>query len=310
MKPERKVRTVFDMPTQDYVSPGSIFCQGCGAILTVKLMLKALGEKTVIVNAAGCFTLAVVYPHTIFKTSWLYTAMACAPAGAQGIRDALDILIEKGKVSKDEDLNILVVTGDGAASSIGLQSTITAIHRNLDFWYLAYDNQAFMNTGVQKSETTPFGATTSTTKPTNLFPLGTEQEPLDLFDIWLAAKPSYVATVSHSHPVDFLDKVERVKEVKGPKLFHCLSACPPGWDYDPALTVKIGRLAVESGLWVLKEAVNGNVIHTYIPKKRVPVEEYLKLQGRFSHLFYPTKNEKAIKEIQRKVDEYWSKVKQ
>ncbi|MBO3768661.1 MAG: thiamine pyrophosphate-dependent enzyme [Thermoproteota archaeon] len=305
MKLEKKIKTIFDIPIQEYVAPGGIFCQGCGAILAARLILKLLGERTVVVNAAGCFTLAVVYPYTVFKASWLYTAMACAPAGAQGIRDALDILIEKRKIDKNEDLNILVVTGDGAASSIGLQSTITAIHRNLDFWYLAYDNQAFMNTGAQKTETTPFGAATSTTKPTSLSPLGTEQEPLDLFSVWVSAGAPYVATVSPSYPVDFLDKVERAKEIKGPKLFHCLSGCPPGWNYEPALTIKVGRLAVESGVWALKEAVNGTIKHTYIPKKRIPVEEYLKIQGRFEHLFKPVKNKEAIEEIQRKVDKYW-----
>ncbi|MEM0220115.1 MAG: pyruvate synthase, partial [Thermoproteota archaeon] len=115
MKLEKKIKTIFDIPIQEYVAPGGIFCQGCGAILAARLILKLLGERTVVVNAAGCFTLAVVYPYTVFKASWLYTAMACAPAGAQGIRDALDILIEKRKIDKNEDLNILVVTGDGAA---------------------------------------------------------------------------------------------------------------------------------------------------------------------------------------------------
>ena len=150
------------------ISPGTPLCAGCGGLLALRLALKVLGKNVVIVNAAGCFTLLSVYPYTPFNSSWMYTAMACAPAGAQGIRDALDILIKKGKLKREEDLKVVVLTGDGTANDIGLQSTSAAIHRGLDFYYFCYDNEAFSNTGFQMSSATPFGSKTNTSFPGNI----------------------------------------------------------------------------------------------------------------------------------------------
>jgi pyruvate ferredoxin oxidoreductase beta subunit len=159
-----------DISKEENVSPGTALCAGCGGLLALRLALKVLGEKVVIVNAAGCFTLLSVYPFNPFHSSWMYTAMACAPAGAQGVRDALDILIKKGKWKKDDDVKVLVLTGDGTANDIGLQSTSAALQRKLDFYYFCYDNEAYSNTGFQMSSATPFGSKTSTTIPGELNP--------------------------------------------------------------------------------------------------------------------------------------------
>lgn len=308
MMPKTRFRTMKDIPKEEYVEPGTPLCAGCGAILTMRLFHKALGGNVVWVNAAGCMTLLIVYPYTPLKSSWMYTAMACAPAGAQGIRDALDALMEKGKLSPDEDLKVAVVTGDGAAYDIGLQSTSGAIHRNLDFYYLCYDNEAFGNTGFQFSSATPYGSKTATSPPTPLRPEGHRGRKKDLFEIWRAHKPPYLATISPSHPVDMMRKVEKAGKFKGPKLFISMAPCTPGWGYEPKETVKLAKLAVETGVWPLKEAIYGEVRHTYIPRKLKPVEEYLRPQARFRHLFYPTPREDIISAIQEEVKAYWHKV--
>ena len=261
-----------------------------------------LGKKPVFVNAAGCMPLSAVYPFTPFHGSWLYTAMASAPAGAQGVRDALDILKAKGRISDDQDLDVVVLTGDGSAYGMGLSATSGAIERNLDFLYLCYDNEGYGNTGQQTSAATPLGARTSTNT------LGFSGDKKDLFAIWAAHDPAYVATVIGAEPLDLARKIEKAATMKGPRLILALSPCPTGWDYDPKLTVEIGKLAVKTGIWPLKEYVEGRVTHTRIPHPRVPVEEYLKLQGRFKHLFEPVRDDFTLADIQARVDAYWAEV--
>ena len=293
-----------DISADEYIASGTPLCSGCGGLLALRLAHKVLGKNVVIVNAAGCFTLLSVYPYSPFDSSWMYTAMACAPAGAQGIRDALDILIKKRKLSDDEDLKVVVLTGDGTANDIGLQSTSAAIHRGLDFYYFCYDNEAFSNTGFQMSSATPFGSKTSTSFPGKSNPGGTIQRKKDLFEIWRAHKPPYIATISPSHPIDLSNKFEKASGIKGPKLFITFSPCPPGWDFSASKSVEIGKLAVQTGLWPLKEAVDGVVEHTVVPKFK-PIEEYLKTQNRYDHLFDPVKQVDVINIIQKDIDDYW-----
>jgi pyruvate ferredoxin oxidoreductase beta subunit len=305
---ETKFKTLRDVPLEEYLSPGNSLCAGCGGVLTVRLFHKALGENVVLVNAAGCMSLLLVYPYAPLKSSWMYTAFASAPAGAQGIRDALDVLIAKGKVPHSEDLKVLVVTGDGAAYDIGLQSTSGAIQRDLDFYYLVYDNEAYGNTGFQVSSSTPFGSSTTTTLSTNDFPAGNESKKKDLFEIWRAQKPPYIATVSSSQPVDLLRKIEKSSANSGPKLFIAYSGCPTGWGYEPQETVKIEQLAIETGIWPLKEAMRGELRHTFIPRVLKPVESYLRTQERFRHLFFPERNDAVLRLWQENVNSYWREV--
>jgi len=248
------------------------------------------------------------YPYSPLKSNWLYTAFASAPAGAQGIRDALDLLISKGKLPKSEDLKVVVVTGDGAAYDIGLQSTSGAIHRGLDFYYLCYDNESYGNTGFQMSSSTPFGSSSKTTPPTPEAPIGNTTPKKDLFEIWRAHKPPYIATLSSSHGVDFLRKLEKGSARKGPKLYLAMAACPTGWGFDPSRSVEVEKLAVATGVWPLKEAVDGVTKHTFVPRGLNPVREYLRTQERFSHLFQPTENSAAIARIQTTVNNYWALV--
>lgn len=293
-----------DLPSTHLLGAGTSMCAGCGGLEALHEIYDLLGKKTVFVNAAGCMTLLSVYPFTPFRGSWLYTAMASAPAGAQGVRDALDILMEQGRLPREEDEEVVVLTGDGAAYGMGLSATSGAMERDLNFLYICYDNEGYGNTGQQYSGATPHAAKTATSKG----PRGYKGYKKDLFSIWVAHKPAYVATVVGAEPLDLARKIETAKSLRGPRLIIALSPCPVGWEYDPSLTVEIGKLAVETGIWPLKEYVNGKVIHTKIPRERLPVEEYLRRQGRFAHLFSPVRNEALLQELQTRVDAYWEGV--
>jgi pyruvate ferredoxin oxidoreductase beta subunit len=301
---ETKFRRKKDLPSTHLLGTGTPMCAGCGGLEAIHQIYDILGENTVFINAAGCMTLLSVYPFTPFRGSWLYTAMASATAGAQGVRDGLDVLLDKQRIESEEDLQVVVLTGDGSAYGMGLSATSSAIERGLDFLYICYDNEGYGNTGQQYSEATPHGAQTATSKGPRGFP-GYKK---DLFAIWAAHRPAYVATVVGAEPLDLARKIERAKSLKGPRLILALSPCPTGWHYDPGESVEIGKLAVKTGVWPLKEYVDGEVIHTKVATKRLPVEEYLKRQGRFSHLFQPQRNETLLKEIQARVDGYWQVV--
>lgn len=300
-------KSIKQIPREEELAGGTGLCGGCGGLLALRLFHKAVGPNAVFVNAAGCLTLLAVFPFSPFHSSWLYTAMASAPAGAQGIRDALDVLIAKGALAKDEDLKVVVVTGDGAAHGIGLQATLAAIHRGLDFYYLCYDNEAFGNTGFQLSPASPYGSRTTTTPPGPRAPVGTASRKQDLFALWHAQRPAFVATVSTAYPLDLMDKVARAGRLAGPKLFISLASCPPGWGIEPADSVELAKLAVDCGVWPLKEALDGGAVaHTVVPARRVPVENYLRRQARYRHLFEPVRQEAALRRLQADVDEYWA----
>ncbi len=298
---ETKFQSLKDLPTSHLLGAGTAMCAGCGGLEALHGIYDILGEKTVFINAAGCMTLLSVYPFTPFRGSWLYTAMASAPAGAQGVRDALDILLEKERIGPEDDLQTVVLTGDGSAYGMGLSATSAAIERGLDFIYICYDNEGYGNTGHQYSGATPHGARTATSKG----PRGFGGHKKDLFAVWAAHRPSYVATVVGSEPLDLARKIEKARELKGPRLIIVLAPCPTGWDYDPMETVEIGKLAVKTGVWPLKEYIDGKIAHTRMPRKRLPVEDYLKKQGRFAHLFDPHCQGEIVKEIQGRVDAYW-----
>jgi pyruvate ferredoxin oxidoreductase beta subunit len=301
---ETAFRRMKDLPSTHLLGTGTPMCAGCGGLQALHLIYDILGEKNVFVNAAGCMTLLSVYPFTPFRGSWLYTSMASAPAGAQGIRDALDILLEQDRIKPDEDLDVVVLTGDGAAYGMGLSATSGAMERDLDFIYICYDNEGYGNTGQQYSGATPHAAKTATSKG----PRGFVGYKKDLFSIWAAHKPAYLATVIGSEPVDLARKIEKIKGLKGPRMIITLAPCPTGWDFDPRESIDIGKLAVKTGVWPLKEYVDGKVVHTKKPYPRIPIEEYLKKQGRFAHLFKPKRDERLLAELQAKVDEYWEGV--
>jgi pyruvate ferredoxin oxidoreductase beta subunit len=293
-----------DLPADEFLSGGSPLCAGCGGLTTLRLVHKVLGGNVVIVNAAGCLTLVASYPYTPLRSSWLYTTMGGPSAAAQGIRDAVDVLRSQGRLAEGDDLKVLVLAGDGSSYEMGLSATSAAIHRNLDFWYLCYDNEAYGNTGFQTS------AASALTSQTATSPEGVTRTKKDLFEIWRAQRPPYLATISSHEPVDLAEKVRRSMTVTGPKMFIALAVCPPGWGFDPELSEEIAHRAVQTGVWPLKEAVAGVVRHTYIPDRLHPVEEYLEPQRRFRHLFHPQRRDDLIGAIQAPVDAYWQHVRE
>jgi pyruvate/2-oxoacid:ferredoxin oxidoreductase beta subunit len=228
---------------------------------------------------------------------------------AQGVRDALDILLAAGRLQPEDDVQVVVVAGDGSTYDMALSATSGTLYRQLDYWYICYDNEAYGNTGMQQSSATPYAARTATTAGdaglTGGVPLGKK----DIFEIWRAHTPPYIATVSPRHSVDLARKFEKAKQFKGPKLFLALAPCPTGWLYDPAKTQEYARLAVECGIFPLKEAVHGEVTHTYVRRRWRPVVEYLQGQGRFRHLFAPVRQEAVLRTMQEVVDRYWVSVK-
>lgn len=300
------IKNLKQIAREEFIAPGTAVCGGCGGLEALRLAAKVLGPKTVFVNAAGCFTLLATFPYTPFKGSWLYTTMGSAAAGAQGVRDALDVLMTRGKMAVADDVQVVVVAGDGSSYDMGLSSTSGAIFRQLDFWYFCYDNEAYGNTGMQMSSSTPYGARTLTTPPSELRRAGTEHGKKDLFEIWRAHKPAYLATVSPRYPVDLTNKFLRAQTLRGPKLFIAHAPCPTGWLYDPEATADYAHLAVETGVFALKEALGGKITHTYVPHRRRPVEQYLQGQGRYRHLFAPQRNDEALAHIQADVDRYWA----
>jgi len=293
-----------DLPSSHILGAGTAMCAGCGGLGAVREVYDVLGENTIFVNAAGCMTMLSVYPFTPFRGSWLYTAMASAPAGAQGVRDALDIRLANGGLAREEDLQVGVLTGDGSAGGMGLSATSAAIDRGLDFIYLCYDNEGYGNTGQQTSAATPHGARTATDPETG----GLPGRKKDLFAIWAANRPTYAATALAAEPLDLARKIESARDLSGPRLIMALAPCPVGWGFEPSRSVEIGRLAVRSGIFPLKEYVDGRVVHNRIPHPRLPVEDYLITQQRFAHLFEPERDEKRIAEIQAGVDTYWQEV--
>jgi pyruvate ferredoxin oxidoreductase beta subunit len=300
----RQMRRLKDLPSTHLLSPGTPMCAGCGGLAAIRQIYELLGPKTVFINTAGCMTLLAVYPFTPFSGSWLFTAMASGAAGAQGVRDALDLLRERGRLPAGEDLRVVVLSGDGSAYGMGLSATSAAIERGLDFIFICYDNEGYGNTGQQASPATPHSARTATSRG----PQGYAGDKKDLFEIWKAHRPAYAATVIAADPVDMARKVEQACQLRGPRLLLALAPCPTGWDFDSSEAVEIGKLAVKSGIWPLKEYRAGEVIHTRIPRDRVPVRRYLERQGRFAHLFRPKESVSLLEEIQAKVDAYWNAV--
>ena len=294
-----------DFARQELMYPGSGSCPGCVALLALRMTLKALGEKTVLVVPASCTaSIECYYPGTPFQVPVLTMAFEAGGAAASGLVAALKRLGE-------DDVNVVVWAGDGGTYDIGLQSMSGAMERGTNFIYICYNNEIYSNTGIQRSGATPFGAWTTTTWT------GKAQHRKDMPGIMMAHRLPYIATASPSYIEDLYRKVQKAASIKGPKYLEFHTACAPGWRFPMEQTVEIGRLAVECGAWALFEYENGQVTFNLRSKQmldgkvqRKPIEEYLKLQGRFAHLFKPERDEKALAEIERWLDSEWEHYKQ
>ena len=278
------------IPSSENLGHGHLACAGCGAAVSMRLTLKALGEKTVMVFPASCWSIIPgFWPYSSFRIPVVHAGFVTGGATASGVRAALDI---RG----DHEAVVAVWAGDGGTFDIGLQALSGAAERNEDFIYICNDNEGYMNTGTQRSSATPMFAWTTTTPATK----PKENPKKDIMAIMADHQIPYAATATIAYPEDLLRKMEKAKRTRGTRFIHLLSPCSPGWRIPSELTVKISRLAVRSRVFPLYEIEDGRSYTLQEESHVVPVKEYLKLQGRFSHL-----TEQEIERIQGRVDNEW-----
>ncbi|MFQ5639415.1 MAG: thiamine pyrophosphate-dependent enzyme [bacterium] len=267
-----------DLPDDELLSMGSLSCSGCGQLLAFRHALKVLGKNTIAINSTGC--LAVIMQMGVPKVPHFHVLFENGPAVISGIDSALRVM------GKREGMNLLVAAGDGGTADIGIAALSGAIERNQDFIYICFDNESYMNTGGQRSGTTWYGAKTSTT-PVGKVVRGEERTPglrKDMVKIIAAHGTPYVASTSIGYPLDFMERVEKAKDTRGPSYIHCHAPCPPGWGIDAKDVIKVAQLAVQTGFVKLFEIEDGVRRVTKRIAKLKPVEEYLKYQARYKHI--------------------------
>jgi pyruvate ferredoxin oxidoreductase beta subunit len=271
-------------------------CGGCGESLAIRLAMKILGERTFAALPAGCMSaVSFIYPNMAFTTNAIITPFAATGAVAAGVSAGLRAL-------GIEDTNTVGFAGDGGTADIGLQALSGVIDRDDDIIYFCNDNEAYMNTGIQKSGLTPYGAKTTTTPAGKNLP-GSITSKKNMFEIVAAHDITYAATASVGYLEDFMRKVQKAKETKGTSYIHVFAPCPTGWGYEANLTIDLAKQAVDSGLWYLAEYEDGEFTLNRNPKEFASVEKYLKAQSRFKHL-----TEENIKVIKDQRDKKWQKM--
>ena len=289
---------VMELPEEEYIYPGTRACAGCSMALIYRIALKALGPNTIITVPASCLTvLHGMQGFCTTKVSVLHTPFATTGASASGIVASLE---DKGL---EKDINVVAFAGDGGTVDIGIQSLSGAVERGTNFIFACYDNEAYMNTGVQRSGSTPPGAFSTTT------PDGKTGYKKNMAKILEAHGIPYVATAISSYPLDLYEKFINAKSILGPKYIHILAPCPPGWGYDPSKSIEIGKLAVQTGFWPLYEVIDGKFklskdSKKYLePDKRKPIELYLKAQKRFKSL-----SEENLKNYKSYINDLWIEI--
>ena len=279
-----------------YITSGHSACPGCCDIFSAKFMLMGAGPNCIVVNPTGCLEITTSpYPLSSWQVPWIHSLFENAAAVASGIEAALKAL---GKMN---DIKVLVIAGDGATMDIGFGAISGAFERGHDFTYVCMDNEAYMNTGVQRSSGTPYDAST-TTSPAGKVSFGNPRPKKDMPAIMAAHGSPYVATTSIGYSRDMIRKVKKATEIIGPTYIHAHAPCTTGWGFDTSKTLEIARLAVETCLWPMYEMENGEITQVRKIKDSRPVEEYLRTQKRFKHLFTMEGGEKEIKKIQALAD--------
>jgi pyruvate ferredoxin oxidoreductase beta subunit len=293
--------TLKELSTQELFGPGHRMCTGCGPAAMARITMKALQKPAIVVNATGCLEVAsTIYPDTAWKVPWVHTLFENTAAVASGIEASLR------KEGKADAVDIVAFGGDGGTFDIGLQALSGALERKHDFTYICYDNEAYMNTGIQRSGATPYGAATTTTPAGSKIPGKTDAKK-DLIGICVAHGVEFAATASVAFWNDYITKVRRATAVKGPAVIHVLAPCPLGWRFETSQTIKLAKLAVQTRYFPLYEVENGNYKLSMKIPKPTPLEEFLKPQGRFRHLFAP-QFAKALEELKRQVESNWNRV--
>jgi pyruvate ferredoxin oxidoreductase beta subunit len=299
--------------TPELFSSGHRACAGCGPAIALRLIMKAARGPIIATNSTGCMeVVSTIYPYTSWKIPWIHTAFENVAANAAGIEAALKVLKKKGQLKYDH-MDVVAFGGDGGTFDIGIQALSGAVERGHDFLYVLYDNEAYMNTGIQRSSGTPMGAWTTTSPAGKVIP-GKSEQKKPIADIMVAHEMPYVATASISHWKDLVIKARKGMEVNGPAFLHVFAPCPRGWRSETAKSVEISGLAVQTCVFPLWEAEYGEYKLSAAskaiarnPERKMPVEIYLKTQGRFRHLFKP-ENRHVLEAIQKEVDRRWQKL--
>ena len=293
------------MNKPERLAPGHRMCAGCGGTITVRTVLRALheGDKAVIGNATGCLEVSTfMYPYTAYEDSYIHNAFENAGATLSGVETAYNVLKKKGKI--DDTYKFITFGGDGGNYDIGLQSLSGAMERGHDMVYVCYDNGAYMNTGIQRSSATPMYADTTTT-PVGSQSNGKMQNRKDLAQVMAAHDIPYVGqSTLLGNMRDLYEKAEKAIYTPGAAFLNVMSPCPRGWRYPTEKIMDICKLAVETCDWPLFEVIEGKWILSYSPKKKLPIEDFLRTQGRFKHLFKP-ENEHLLVQYQQEVDRRW-----
>jgi len=291
-------RTVFDIPREELFAPGHGLCAGCIAGTIAKLLLKATGPNTIVVTPTGCLEVSTsMYPYTSWRVPWIHVAFENAAAVASGIEAAIKALQRKGVLDPSKRINVVVIGGDGGTVDIGLQALSGMLERGHRVLYVLYDNEAYMNTGIQRSGATPIKAWTTTT-PVGKVLRGKLQPKKPIAEIVAAHRIPYVATANPAYYIDMMNKFKKGLMVEGPSFVHVIQPCTTGWRFDPRYGIKIARLATETAMWINWELENNEVFRVTVPvPKRKHVRHYIRTQGRFNHL-----TDEDIEEIQKYID--------
>lgn len=289
------------LPQEEPLVSGHRACQGCGEVLALRMVAKAIGSPMIVVSATGCMEIiSSPYPQTAWAVPWIHVAFENAGAVASGVEAGLKTLMAKGRIP-EQKIAVVAFAGDGGTADIGLQSLSGAMERGHDFVYVCLDNEAYMNTGIQRSSSTPFGAMT-TTSPAGKITAGQTTWKKNLPAIMAAHNIPYVATGSPAYQLDLMNKAKKAALIKGPAYLHVYSPCPTGWRHGADLAIEVSRLVVETNIFPLFEVMEGKYVVRKNTKPK-PVEEYLKGQRRFSHL-----TPDLIKIIQTRVDSEYEKL--
>jgi pyruvate ferredoxin oxidoreductase beta subunit len=280
-------------------------CSGCGAPIVVKQLLLASDYPVVVANATGCLEVSsCISEYTAWKVPWIHNAFENAAATLSGVETMYRSLRKQGKI--DGEIKFVAFGGDGGTYDIGFQSLSGAMERGHDILYICYDNGAYMNTGIQRSSATPFG-TDTTTSPAGSVVKGKTQSRKNMTRIMAAHGIPYVAQASPAHWRDAITKFRKALEIKGPKFINMIAPCNRGWRSSTDDAILLCRAAVETCYWPLYEVEDGVTTISVVPKEKKPVEEFLRPQGRFKHLFAPG-NESLLKRFQEDVDQEWERL--
>ena len=286
---------------KELLASGHRGCAGCGQANAVRQVLLEAGPNTIVANATGCLEVfSTGYPETAWEIPWVHAAFENAASVASGVEAALK------NMGRKEGVNILAFAGDGGTFDIGFQALSGMLERRHDITYIVFDNEAYMNTGIQRCSSTPYGART-TTSPPGTQSLGKSEPKKPLAAIVAAHDIPYTATTTMAYPMDLKKKVRKALDTPGPAFIQILAPCVPGWGYPSDMTVEVAKLAVQTGvfpMWELEGSDFNNLKITFKPRPRKPVEEYFKVQSRFKHLL---KHPEVIAEIQKEIDEKWAK---